>query len=170
MWSSDWCWLHVRDPHWLRVGETIVGKTQSAGLSLPNLLLHAREGVSNEHEGNLRWIGVTSLCEGAFVWVKPNTSIWITWHAGCNWDVDAEKIVELLRVSIPRHSHEISSQYPPPLPSPSSFSSRRSDILYSLHFWPTVLCNGFQTLQGGPNPCQSWKWKANTSPPASVPT
>lgn len=39
----------------LRVEETIGGKGLSTGLSIPNLLLHARGGVSDKHEGNFRW-------------------------------------------------------------------------------------------------------------------
>lgn len=43
---------------------------------------------------------ITSLCEDAFVSVKPKTSTWMTWWAGCNWEVYAGRRVELLLVSI----------------------------------------------------------------------
>lgn len=52
---SSYAWplfMHVR---WVRVEETIGGKGLSAGLSIPNLLLHAKGGVSDNHEGNFRW-------------------------------------------------------------------------------------------------------------------
>lgn len=40
---------------WMRVEETKGGKGLSAGLSMRNPLLHARDGVSDNHEGNFRW-------------------------------------------------------------------------------------------------------------------
>lgn len=43
--------MHVQ---WVRVEETIGGKGLSAGLYIPNLLLHAKGGVSDNHDGNFR--------------------------------------------------------------------------------------------------------------------
>lgn len=40
---------------WMRVEKTMGRKSLSAGLSKPNLLLHAKGGVSDNHEGNFRW-------------------------------------------------------------------------------------------------------------------
>lgn len=65
------------------------------------------------------------------------------------------------------------ARYPPQSSSSLlrlSVGPKARDILYSLHFWPTSWDNGFQILQGGPCMCQTWKWKANTSPPPSVST
>lgn len=184
---SSCAWPRFMLVRWVRVGETIGGKGLPAGPSLPNHLLHAKGGASDNHEGNFRWANGCSewhhFVRFAFVSLKPNTFTQVSKWGVCNWDVCAGRRVKLLLVSIyPRLAryliHETSRPFPSPTSPPPIFilitlclrEAQPCDILYSMHFWPTVLDNGFQILQGGLNMCQSWKWKANTSPSPSAPT
>lgn len=83
-----------------------------------------------------RPLWITSLCEDAFVSVKPNTSTWMTCRAGCNWDVYAGRRVELLLVSISpllaRYLiHDTSLPHSPLSPPPSSSSSLCLSVRHS---------------------------------------
>lgn len=52
---SSCAWPLFMYVQWVRVEETIGGNGLAAGLAIPNLLLHAKSGVSDNHEGNFRW-------------------------------------------------------------------------------------------------------------------
>lgn len=81
---STCAWPLFMRVQWVRVEETIGGKGLSAGLSIPNLLLHAKGGVSDNHEGNFRW--TNGRCElhhfvrmPLFLWNQTHPH---EWHGG----------------------------------------------------------------------------------------
>lgn len=178
IWESDWCCLHMRDPSLCMFSGCVWRRQWRRKPCLQAslyLICSCMQKVMCQTAMKVRPLRVTSLAQDAFVFLKPNTSTPVTRRAGCNWDVSGRGHTELLLVSVSpllaryliRDTPSLPSCLPPP---PSSSSSlclsvrHHDDILYSVHFWPTVLGNGFQTLQGGLNLCQSWKWKANMNP------
>ena len=105
-----------------------------------------------------------------FVSVEPNMSPWMT--TGLVVIETSKRKPGTLKVCSSLLSPSRTRSFTSPLSPSSPYSSLPPsidmslseacccDILYSLHFWPTALGNGFQILQGGLNLCQSWKWKA----------
>lgn len=102
---SSCAWPRFMLVRWVRVGETIGGKGLPAGPSLPNHLLHAKGGASDNHEGNFRWANGCSewhhFVRFAFVSLKPNTFTQVSKWGVCNWDVCAGRRVKLLGLNLP---------------------------------------------------------------------
>ena len=173
------CWLGA-------CGTDNRGEALSASSSIPNLPLHAKGGVSGSHEGNFRWTtGRAALHHfvrmSLFLWNQTHPH---EWHGGLAViEMSAqERRVELLLVSVSpllaRYLLRDTSLAPSPLsPPPSSSSSlclsvRRSAVIsYTLctfdqRSWIMV----FRFFKVAWICARARKWKANTSPPPSVPT
>lgn len=143
--------MHVQ---WVRVEKTIGGK----GLSIPNLLLHAKGGVSDNHEGNFsRTNGHSELHHlvrmPLFLWNQTHPHYWHGKLSVIEMSLQQGGL-NFWSSQFPHLWHNRSSMIPPFAVPPFSFililsvfEAQPHDILYSLHFWPTVLDNGFQILQ-----------------------
>lgn len=129
---SACAWPLFMHLQWVRVEETIGGK----GLSIPNLLLHAKGGVSDNHEGNFsRTNGHSELHH----WVRMPLFLWNQTHPH-NWHGKLSGIEMSLQQGglnfwssqFPHLWHDRSSMIPPfAVPPLSASSSSRLSLRHS---------------------------------------